>query len=296
MVIYGKGQLLSWLLHSQGEKMNHDINLAFIGGGNMAQALGNGLIGRFCPAANVHVIDPNQDIQKTWHDLGASTANSADEKLQQCNIWFFAIKPQIMAQVVQQCSTWLQPNTLIISIAAGIPSSALANWLGKNGDIYTKIVRCMPNTPALIANGMTGMTALAGVNEADKQLAEQMLSAVGDVLWVADDNAIDAVTSISGSGPAYVFLFLDALISAGVNQGLSQSDARKLALKTMQGATELANISPDSPAALRQKVTSKGGTTAAAVAQFEQHDFAAIVNSAVSAAAKRAAELAKEFS
>lgn len=276
--------------------MNHDVSLAFIGGGNMAQALGNGLLGRFCPADKVHVLDPNKDIQNIWQELGASTSSSADEKLQQCNVWFFAIKPQIMADVVKQCSQWLSPNTLVISIAAGIPGNALSNWLAKDGDPYTKIVRCMPNTPALIANGMTGMTALSGVNESDKKLAEQLLQAVGDILWVADDKAIDAVTSLSGSGPAYVFLFLDALISAGINQGLSQADARKLALKTMQGATELAKISPDSPAVLREKVTSKGGTTAAAIEQFQQHDFAEIVNTAVSAAAKRAAELAKEFS
>lgn len=276
--------------------MNQDISLAFIGGGNMAQALANGLLGRFCPADKVHVIDPNEEIQKVWRDLGTSTAASADEKLRQCNVWFFAIKPQIMADVVKQCQPWLKPDTLIISIAAGIPSQALSGWLTTNGQAYNKIVRCMPNTPALIANGMTGMTAMAGVDDADKQLAEQLLQAVGDTLWVADDAAIDAVTSISGSGPAYVFLFLESLIAAGVNRGLSSDVARKLALKTLQGATELANISPDSPAVLREKVTSKGGTTAAALEQFQNHDFSSIVDKATAAAAKRAAELAKEFS
>lgn len=276
--------------------MNQNVKLAFIGGGNMAQALGNGLLDRFCPAKNVHVIDPNTDIQNVWQKLGATTSTKADEQLSNCNIWFFAIKPQIMSDIVKNCAQWLSPNTLVISIAAGISGTTISNWLSQNGQSYTKIVRCMPNTPALIANGMTGMTALSGVNEADKSLAEQLLSSVGDILWVADDQAIDAVTSISGSGPAYVFLFLESLINAGVKQGLSAADAKKLALKTLQGATELANISPDSPAILREKVTSKGGTTAAALAQFEAHDFAKIIDLAVDAAAKRAAELAKEFS
>lgn len=276
--------------------MNKDLKLAFIGGGNMAQALAHGLLGNFVPAENVHVIDPNESIQKVWTELGASVASKPDSTLKACNVCFFAVKPQIMAQVVQQSSGCIAPETLVISIAAGIPGSAISKWLAQSGKLYTKIVRCMPNTPALIAQGMTGMAALEGVNTADKELAESLLKAVGDVLWVADDKEIDAVTSISGSGPAYVFLFLEALTAAGVKQGLSQEQAEKLAIRTFQGATELANISPDSPAILREKVTSKGGTTAAAIEKFQANDFNKIVEQAVSAAAKRAGELAEQFS
>lgn len=276
--------------------MHNDLKLAFIGGGNMAQALAHGLLGNFCAAENVHVIDPNEDIQQIWRKLGASAASAPDSKLSDCNIWFYAVKPQIMAQVVQQSKPWLNNNPLVISIAAGIPSSALSKWLGKNGQLYTKIVRCMPNTPALIAKGITGMTALDGVDTNNKQLSEQLLQAVGEVVWVSDDSAIDAVTAVSGSGPAYVFLFLESLIAAGVNQGLSPEQAQQLALKTFQGATELALISPDKPAVLRAKVTSKGGTTAAALECFNTNGFNTIVDKAVSAAAHRATELAREFS
>ncbi|CAM5791766.1 pyrroline-5-carboxylate reductase [Castellaniella caeni] len=275
---------------------NTQLSLALIGGGNMASALASGLIGRRCAAADIHVIDHNAAARERWEALGAHAAAAPDARLSECRVWFFAVKPQVMAEVVRQCQPWLKPGTLVISIAAGIPSAAIARWLGDAQGPYTRIVRCMPNTPALIACGMTGMTAMPGVDADDRALAETLLRAVGEVLWVPDDTAIDAVTALSGSGPAYVFLFLEALIAAGVRQGLDAEQARQLALATFHGATQLATLSPDTPAVLRERVTSKGGTTAAALAVFEQRGLAAIMDEAVAAAARRAHELAQEFS
>lgn len=276
--------------------MKERLTLALIGGGNMANALASGLIGRRCAAADIHVIDPGEDKRAHWLELGTTAAAAPDARLSDCRVWFFAVKPQVMAQVVQQCRPWLRPDTLVISIAAGIPGQAIARWLGDGTTPYTRVVRCMPNTPALIGCGITGMTALAGVNETDHQQAEDLLRAVGEVLWVGDDAAIDAVTAVSGSGPAYVFLFLEALIAAGVEQGLPAEQARQLALATFHGATQLATLSPDAPSVLRERVTSKGGTTAAALAVFQAQDLTGTMRAAVAAAAIRAGELAREFS
>ncbi|MGB3424472.1 MAG: pyrroline-5-carboxylate reductase [Castellaniella sp.] len=276
--------------------MKTELSLALIGGGNMANALASGLIGRRCAAGNVHVIDPGEAVRARWDALGTTTAAAPDARLAECRVWFFAVKPQVMAEVVRQCRPWLRPDTLIISIAAGIPGEALARWLGADGQPYARIVRCMPNTPALIACGMTGMAALSGVDESDRALAEELLRAVGEVIWVDDDAAIDAVTAVSGSGPAYVFLFLEALIAAGIEQGLTPEQSRQLALGTFHGATQLAALSPDSPAVLRDRVTSKGGTTAAALAVFQDRGLPDIMREAVDAAARRAGALAREFS
>jgi len=276
--------------------MKQELSLALIGGGNMATALASGLIGRRCAAADVHVIDPNVATRERWNALGTTTAAAPDARLSGCRVWFFAVKPQVMAEVVRQCRPWLRPDTLVISIAAGIPGEAISRWLGTGEQPYERIVRCMPNTPALIASGMTGMASLGGVDETDRALAEELLGAVGQVIWVRDDAAIDAVTAVSGSGPAYVFLFLEALIEAGVEQGLTPEQARQLALGTFHGATQLASLSPDSPAVLRERVTSKGGTTAAALAVFQERGLPDIMRQAVAAAARRAGELAREFS
>jgi len=276
--------------------MKERLTLALIGGGNMANALASGLIGRRCAAADVHVIDPGEDKRAQWEALGTSVAETPDARLSDCGVWFFAVKPQVMPQVVRQCRPWLKPDTLVISIAAGIPGAAIARWLGDDASPYTRVVRCMPNTPALIGCGVTGMTALSGVEASDRIQAEELLKAVGEILWVADDAAIDAVTAVSGSGPAYVFLFLEALMAAAVEQGLSAEQARQLALGTFHVATQLATLSPDAPSVLRERVTSKGGTTAAALAVFQERGLVDIMSAAVAAAARRAEELAQEFS
>lgn len=276
--------------------MDTEFSLALIGGGNMAAALANGLIGKRCEAARIHVIDPDAEVRGRWIEKGTSTAAGPDAALSACRVWIFAVKPQVLADVAQHCKAQLAPGTLVISIAAGIPGAAIARWLGEANAPYARVVRCMPNMPALIARGITGMTASSGVTAEDRALAEQLLRAVGEVLWVDDDAAIDAVTAVSGSGPAYVFLFLEGLIAAGIAQGLPAKEARKLALATFSGATQLAALSPDTPARLRERVTSKGGTTAAALEVFQAHDTLGILHDAVAAAAQRARELAEQFS
>ncbi len=275
--------------------MNHELNLAFIGGGNMAGALASGLIGKRCGASDVHVVDINESTLEQWREKGTSVALRPDAALSGRRVWVFAVKPQVMRETVASCKPFLQPDTLIVSIAAGISSQTISEWLGEPGRPWTRLVRCMPNTPALIGAGATGMLALPGVSDDDKAVAQQLFRSVGEVTWVDSDESLDAVTALSGSGPAYVFLFIEALIEGGQKLGLSAEQARLLALGTLNGATQLAALSPESPATLRDRVTSKGGTTAAALDVFKQQNFTAIVQQAMQAAYDRAADLSREF-
>ncbi|NYT61076.1 pyrroline-5-carboxylate reductase [Alcaligenaceae bacterium] len=276
--------------------MTKELTIAFIGGGNMATALGAGLIGKRCGAHDVHVVDVNPDVLGHWKQQGTTVAPAPDDTLARRRIWIFAVKPQYMKEAVQNCRPYLQDDTLVISIAAGISSTTLGLWLGTPQQPWTRLIRCMPNTPALIGAGASGLMAGPGVSEDDKTVAQQLMRAVGEVVWVDSDHEIDIVTSLSGSGPAYVFLFLESLIAGGVKQGLAPEQARSLALATLTGATELAALSHESLAVLRERVTSKGGTTAAALAVFQERQFSSIVQSAMQAAADRAAELSNESS
>ncbi|MBO9357869.1 pyrroline-5-carboxylate reductase [Bordetella petrii] len=275
--------------------MDSQISIAFIGGGNMASALASGLAGKTCPAGKLHVLDPNPAVQDTWRGRGATAAAAPDATLQGCRVWIYAVKPQQLRDAVAATRPWLRPGTLVISVAAGIRADTLAGWLGEPGAPWQNLVRCMPNTPALVGAGVTGLAALPGVDDAGRELAERLLASVGQVVWVDGDAALDAVTALSGSGPAYVFLFLEALIAGGVAVGLGPDQARQLALGTLAGATQLAAQSDDAPAVLRERVTSKGGTTAAALQVMQQADLAAIVARAIEAAAQRSRELASEF-
>lgn len=261
----------------------------------MAGALGSGLIGKRCGAHDVHVIDPNEQTRQAWAAKGCTVAATPSAQMAGRRVWIFAVKPQSMKEAVQACRAHLRDDTLVISVAAGIPATVLANWLGTANAPHQRVIRCMPNTPALIGAGATGLMALPGVCSNDKAMAEQMMKAVGEFVWVDDDAGIDAVTALSGSGPAYVFLFLEAMISSGEKLGLNPEQARKLALATVRGATELAALSPETLATLRERVTSKGGTTAAALQVFETQNFPALVHQAMQAARQRAAELSQEF-
>lgn len=274
----------------------HTIKLAFIGGGNMASAISAGLIGRRCAASDVLVIEPNPTTSQKWQQQGVQTVSAPTEQLAQQQIWLFAVKPQQMKAVVQQCAPFLQPNTLIISVVAGIAAKDIAHWLSHDNKPHSKVIRCMPNTPAFIGCGATGLMALDGVSADDKEVAEMLFKTVGEFVWVANDQDIDSVTALSGSGPAYVFLFLESLIQGGLEQGLTPEQARKLAFATVSGATQLAALSPLPLSELRDNVTSEGGTTAAALKVFDEHDFTAIIQKAMQAAKQRAAELADEFS
>jgi len=275
--------------------MNQELQLAFIGGGNMATALASGLIGKRCGAGDVHVIDIDQASRERWRAQGCTVAEAPDAALSSKRVWIFAVKPQVMRDTVASCKPFLQSDTLIVSIAAGIESASLAQWLGTPDQPWTRLVRCMPNTPALIGAGASGLLALPGVSDDDKAVAQQIFKSVGQFVWVDSDRQLDAVTALSGSGPAYVFLFLEALIDGAVKLGLPPGQARTLALATLNGATQLAALSHESPATLRERVTSKGGTTAAALDVFNGGGLTALVEQAMKAAYDRAAELSRDF-
>lgn len=270
-------------------------SVAFIGGGNMANALVSGMLAQGCPTERVHVVEVLDTLQEQWRARSVSVSGAPDQALQQKDVWIFAVKPQQMREVVMQCRPCLTPNTLVISIAAGISIESLGKWLGDAVKPFGNIVRCMPNTPALVGAGVTGMSAPATTSAEDRKRATALLSTVGEVVWVDNDKAIDAVTALSGSGPAYVFLFLESLIKGGLALGLSEQQSRDLALSTLAGATKLAQQSTESPSVLRERVTSKGGTTAAALDVFGQQGFGATVVQAMAAADRRAAELSIEF-
>lgn len=275
--------------------MNHTLSIGFIGGGNMASALAAGLVGRRVAPTQIHVVDINQAAQAAWKERGVSVSGVADERLSACDVWVYAVKPQVMREVVAQTKRWLN-DSLIISIAAGIQLDVLAKWLGADNAVWQRVVRCMPNTPALIGAGVSGLAGMPSLTESDRSLASELLGSVGDVVWVNDDAALDAVTALSGSGPAYVFLFLQALIDGAISLGLDAQQARSLALGTLSGATRLAAESTETPDVLRARVTSPGGTTAAALQVMLDHNLPGIIQTAMQQAAKRATELGQEFS
>lgn len=274
--------------------MTTDLSLAFIGGGNMAAALAAGLTGRVLPAERIHVVDHYEPAHAAWLARGATVSSVPDARLAACDVWIYAVKPQGMREVVQATRPWRR-NPLVVSVAAGIRAADIARWLGDDGQPWSRVVRCMPNTPALIGAGATGLAALPGVDDADRALAGRLLGAVGLAEWVADESLLDAVTALSGSGPAYVFLFLEALIEGGEALGLTRAQARALALATLSGATRLAAESDETPATLRERVTSKGGTTAAALDVLARDGFKDTVAAALRAASARADAMGQEF-
>jgi pyrroline-5-carboxylate reductase len=269
--------------------------IGFIGGGNMAQALAKGLLSNGLPKSSIHIVEVNPDSLAAWHNQDISAHASPDNVLTQCDIWVLAVKPQVISEVMAQVKPYINDQTLILSIAAGIPMASISQWLGEGADPWPYVVRCMPNTPALIGAGAMGLTALSSVTASQKQAAHAIMESVGVVVWVASDNEIDAVTALSGSGPAYVFRFIEALIDGGVTLGLSPEHARSLALATLSGATQLAQASDEPLATLRERVTSKGGTTAAALDVLAENHFYEMIQLAMQAAHKRAGELGKLF-
>lgn len=269
--------------------------IAFIGGGNMALALASGLIGKYCPASDLHIIDINEQTLTGWQQQGASVSTTPDNILSTKNVWFLSVKPQFIKEAIQSCKPYLNPKTLVISVAAGVSVQSLSVWLGSPEEPHERIVRCMPNTPALIGQGATGIYASGGVNQSNRDLANTLLSSVSKVTWVDTELQLDAVTALSGSGPAYVFLFLEALVQGGTELGLNPKQAKELAIATLQGATALAEQSEEDLHTLRDRVTSKGGTTAAALDTFMKNDFFGTVIKSMNSAYMRAAELSKEL-
>jgi len=267
--------------------------LAFIGGGNMAAALIGGLIGRGLAPARIAFADPNREqLQKLVRDFGIAAAPDAASAVRDAEILVLAVKPQHMHAAASQVAAHLGgARPLIISVAAGIPHAALRGWLGTGA----AIVRAMPNRPALCGFGATGLYAPPGLGAAQRALAESILTAVGIAVWVELESQMDTVTALSGSGPAYFFLFMEALEAAARELGLEPEVAHRLTLQTALGAAQMAGESADTLAVLREQVTSKGGTTAAALAILDAADLRGIVASAVAAADRRSAELAAEY-
>lgn len=271
--------------------MQNELKICFIGGGNMAQALIGGLANKLTAASNIHVADINPDALSLLSErFGVRTSASAEEVVQNTDVVVLAVKPQQMREVVRGIASKIK-GQLVLSIAAGIRAADLSRWLGG----HTAIVRTMPNTPALVGKGITGMVALAGVSARQRDTADAILRAVGETVWINDERQIDAVTAISGSGPAYVFYFLEAMEQAAAELGLSAEQGRVLAQATFAGASALASQSQEPLSLLRERVTSKGGTTYAALTSMESSGVRQAIVKALHAAAQRGAELGDEF-
>ena len=263
--------------------------IAFIGGGNMARSLIGGLHKRGLGGRGIQVAEPNADLRECLaRDFGVTAHANNTEAVRHAFVWVFAVKPQVMRAVAEALAPQAQAmRPLVISIAAGITGVQLERWLG--GDL--PIVRAMPNTPALLGAGATGLHANARVDAEGRKLAKELLAAAGTTAWIPDEAQMDAVTAVSGSGPAYVFLLAEAMQAAGVAQGLAPETARALALQTIFGAARMLVETREDAAVLRQRVTSPGGTTQAALETFEAGGFRDLVGGAIAAATARGREL-----
>ena len=264
--------------------------IAFIGGGYMAGAIIGGLVKSGRPADSIVVIDPGAAPRdKLQAEFGVRTLAAADASLARASMLVWAVKPQLFNEAAAPCAAFVG-KALHLSVMAGIRSDAIVRATGTE-----RVVRTMPNTPALVGEGMTGLFARAAASAADRAQVEAVLAPTGRLMWVAREDDLDAVTALSGSGPAYVFYFVEAMMEAAVQMGLSAEQGKQLALATFAGATSLAQASPDAPAVLRERVTSKGGTTYAALTALEASGVKAAFVSAMRAARQRARELGDEF-
>jgi len=270
-----------------------DTNIAFIGGGNMARSLIGGLLDDGMPAKRIWVADPNEPALHNLRDrFAVHTTPDNLEAARHAQVLILAVKPQLAKAVAQQAASVIQKQRpLVVSIAAGIRETDLRSWLGED----MAIVRTMPNTPALVRSGATALFANSMVNNEQKDLAESILRAVGMTLWVKNEDLMDAVTALSGSGPAYFFLIMEALESAGEHLGLPRDTARLLTLQTAFGAAKMALESSEELAELRHRVTSPGGTTERAIQVLQKQHVEAAFDEALRAAYQRSVELAQIF-
>lgn len=271
----------------------NNTTLAFIGGGNMASSLVGGLIADGWDPASIRVADTSaQQLERLSQRFPVTTTTDNRAAIAQADVIVLAVKPQSMQAVAQQLADDInQQQALVISIAAGIRASTLRTWLGAD----TAIVRTMPNTPAMVQSGATALFANPAVNEEQRSIAESILRAVGVAIWVDDEALMDAVTALSGSGPAYFFLFMEALQKAGCELGLPARTAHLLTLQTAFGAAKMALESTEDAATLRRRVTSPGGTTERAISVLQDGGFEALVSKALQSAAARSRELADQF-
>ena len=275
--------------------MNVQMTVLFIGGGNMADALIGGLLKHGFAPAQLRAVEVSGEARRRLADRhGIACVDAPQKAAREGDVVVFAVKPQHMQEAAR--FSGLKPNAnLVVSIAAGIPLASLSRWLGSPQSPYTRLVRAMPNTPALIGAGVTGLYAMPGVGESERRQADVILGAVGATVWIPDEAQMDTVTAISGSGPAYVFWFIEQLAAAGETLGLAPEAARTLAMQTVLGAAKLAAQSAESPATLRERVTSKGGTTEAALKAFGEQKLAERFMRAVEAAKERGAALGREL-
>ena len=271
------------------------MNICFIGGGNMATALIGGLLQKSFTAPQLRVVEISAENRaRLQQSFGVQGTAELAVGIADSEIIVLAVKPQQLREVALQLAPLLaeklSPAPLLISIAAGIRAPDLARWLGSEC-----VVRAMPNTPALIQNGITGLYALPSVSPAQREAAQTVLSAVGDILWLEEEAMMDAVTAISGSGPAYVFYFIEALQQAAGELGFDAQQARRLAIATFRGASRLADVSDDDVSVLRARVTSKNGTTERALLSMEENEVKKYIVDAVHLAAVRSAEMGEEL-
>lgn len=268
--------------------------IAFIGGGNMASALIGGLIRAGRPADGILVIDPGEaQRSRLVAEFGVQVRAAADALLADAALVVWAVKPQLFGEAAAPCAAHVR-GALHLSVMAGIRSETIAHTVGVI-PARAHIVRSMPNTPALIGRGIAGLYATAAVTAGERGLVEQVLAPTGQTLWVAQEADLDAVTALSGSGPAYVFYFVEAMMAAATQMGLTPEQGKRLALATFDGATALAAAASEPPEVLRDRVTSKGGTTYAALQSLQASGVQPAIVQAVLAAQQRARELGDEF-
>ena len=266
-------------------------NICFIGGGNMAQALIGGLLSRGLPTTRITVSDPVEQIRHVLEEKGIQTTADNLEAIKNADVVVLAVKPQVLATVLQPLKGLLS-DKLVISIIAGAEIQTISDLIGGS----QRIVRVMPNTPALVQTGAHGIYASEAVGKQDRELTSQILAATGLTLWVENEAQIDAVTAVSGSGPAYFFYLMESMIRAGKNLGLEEKVATALTLQTALGAAQMAITSSNSPSELRKNVTSPNGTTQAALEVFDRAQISQNIQAALAAAQKRSQELAQELS
>ncbi|WP_415902620.1 pyrroline-5-carboxylate reductase [Neptuniibacter sp. QD29_5] len=272
--------------------MNNQPTLAFIGAGNMARAIIGGLVSNGYPTERIWASEPEAERLVDLKEQGLKTTTDNDEAVQAADVVVLAVKPQILKTVTESISESVQSSQpLIVSVAAGIMTTSIDTWLGGN----TAIVRCMPNTPALVQTGASGLYANTIVTEEQRKQSETVLNATGITLWVDEESQLDAVTAVSGSGPAYYFLIMESMIAAGEKLGLSKETATQLTLQTALGAAKMAKESEFDPAELRRRVTSPNGTTEQAIKCFIEGQLPELFDNAMQACNDRSVELAEEL-
>lgn len=267
------------------------MNITFIGGGNMAMALIGGMLQQGFSVSQIHVVEISaENRDKIKREFAVEAVAELATGVAGSDIIILAVKPQQLTELAQQLAPLLKDH-LVISIAAGIRATDISRWLGG----YQRLVRAIPNTPTLVRAGVTGLYALPVVNKRERESAEAILAAVGTVLWVEQEEMLHTITAISGSGPAYVFYFLEAMQQAGIELGLTADQARQLSLQTFSGAVKLAEQSGADVAMLRSRVTSKGGTTEQAIQVMEKNDIKRKIMLAIHASSIRSQELSEAF-